>query len=254
MRITSVDPWCADVVSVRTCDLDKCVNPISTVENSGSDDTAWSLSGKDYFEKSGRNIVQNRKRKRRSVSYYREALSRFDHVKKTSSEINTFKSYCRVVSGTFKAMYSEKNKSARKRTRLNSSRMVQKTVDRLANRISVSGSRNDNMPKNIVLFGGSTFSHQQGHASAPRQKIIRALAPLCCVRIMDEFWTSKKCPGGCGSSMIDVDGEYRVRQCTTASSGDGDGIQCSLSDGGVPFRCDRDMSSTVHFCSIPGRL
>ena len=78
---------------------------------------------------------------------------------------------------------------------------------------------------------------------------IRALASRCIVGIMDEFRTSMRCPGGCGSDMIDVSDEYRVRQCTIESSG-GDLVKCNLSRNSKSFRCDRDESATINFCRI----
>lgn len=200
-RITSVDPGCSEVVSVRTCDLDKCNSPQSIVDNS----LVWTMSGQEYSKKSGRSFLEHRESLRRTNAKYRNSLLRFHTVVKKTSDRALFSTYCRAVASTLKVLYAENTKSARKRSRLHSSRMVQKTVDSLAVKISSSGAKKDEFVKNIVLFGDGSFQAQRGHASAPRKKIVRALAHRGCVGIMDEFFTSKKCPGGCGNDMVDLD-------------------------------------------------
>ena len=245
IRVTCVDPGCSEVVSVRTCDLDKCNDPGSIVENS----SVWAMSGSDYSKKSGRDMLQGRESLRRRKSIYRNCLKEFDNVVRQSSDRVLFTEYCIVVARTLKVMYSEKTKAARKRNRLQSSKMVQSTIDSLAEKISRSGSIPDKLSKNIVLFGNGSFQAQRGHASAPRKSIVRALSSRCIVSIMDEFRTSKKCPGGCYNDMVDVDGENRVRQCSIVLAGESTG-SCCLSRGTEVFRCDRDESATINFCSI----
>ena len=49
--------------------------------------------------------------------------------------------------------------------------------------------------------------------------------------------------------MVDVDGENRVRQCSIVLAGESIG-SCCLSWGTEVFRCDRDESATINFCSI----
>lgn len=72
--------------------------------------------------------------------------------------------------------------------------------------------------------------------------------------MLDEYRTSKMCPGGCGSEMEDVDkelnnGTKRVRHCASVIAA-GASNPCVLSgNDGSRFRCDRDASATINFCS-----
>ena len=84
----------------------------------------------------------------------------------------------------------------------------------------------------------------------PRKEFVRALSQKGIVCVLDEFKTSKCCPG-CGSEMKDVETEHRIRQCTlscnaTSSSERGTGALCSLHMNGVRFTCDRDESATLN--------
>ncbi|CAN0029981.1 unnamed protein product, partial [Ectocarpus sp. 4 AP-2014] len=80
-------------------------------------------------------------------------------------------------------------KRARKRSRFHSSRLVQKTVDKLASNIAACPSDR----KSIVLFGNGSFRAKKGHASAPRKKLVRAICSRVNVGMLDEFRTSKMC-------------------------------------------------------------
>jgi hypothetical protein len=236
--LTVVDPGCASVVSVRSCPLEFCRCVGSVREES----TDWEMKGTEYSKKSARTMLEGREKKRRSNDEYGRCFLRFSEVKKKTARTSSFVAYCRVAAETFKVMFAEKMKRARKRSRFHSSRLVQKTVDKLASRIATSPSGR----KNIVLFGNGSFRAMKGHASAPRKKLVRAICSRVNVGMLDEFRTSKMCPGGCGGEMTDVQGGQRVRQCTTVSAGVEN--PCPLFENGVAFRCDRDASATLNFC------
>lgn len=74
-------------------------------------------------------------------------------------------------------MTVEKMRRARKRSRFHLSRMVPKTIDMVASRISrkVSGVSGR---KNIVLFRNGRFRAMKGHASAPRKRNVNAISSL----------------------------------------------------------------------------
>lgn len=237
-NLTVVDPGCASVVSVRSCPLEFCRCVGSVREKS----TGWEMKGTEYSKKSGRTMLEGREKKRRSNDEYGRCFPRFSDVKKKTARTSSFIAYCRVAAETFKVMFAEKMKRARKRSRFHSSRLVQKTVDKLAS--SIAASPLDR--KNIVLFGNGSFRAMKGHASAPRKKLVRAICSRVNVGMLDEFRTSKMCPGGCGGDMTDVQGGQRVRQCTTVSVGVEN--PCPLFENGVAFRCDRDASATLNFC------
>ena len=187
-------------------------------------------------------MLERREKKRRSNLQYGACFATFSSVRRKTSRKASFLAYCRVAADTFKAMFAEKMKRTRRRSRFHSSRLVQKTVDKLASKIAKGPSDR----KNIVLFGNGTFRPMKGHASAPRKKLVRAISSRVNVGMLDEFKTSRMCPGGCGGDMTDVAGGQRVRQCTTVCVGVEN--PCPLSENGVAFRCDRDASATLNFC------
>ncbi|AAK14592.1 EsV-1-178 [Ectocarpus siliculosus virus 1] len=237
-NLTVVDPGCASVVSVRSCPLEFCRCVGSVREKS----TDWEMKGTEYSAKSGRTMLEGREKKRRSNDEYGRCFPRFSAVKKKTARKSSFVAYCRVAAETFKVMFAEKMKRARKRSRFHSSRLVQKTVDKLASSMAACPSDR----KNIVLFGNGSFRAKKGHASAPRKKLVRAICSRVNVGMLDEFRTSKMCPGGCGGEMTDVQGGQRVRQCTTVSVGVEN--PCPLFENAVAFRYDRDASATLNFC------
>lgn len=237
-NLTVVDPGCASVVSVRSCPLEFC-RCIGSVRQRSTD---WEMKGEEYSKKSGRTMLEGREKKRRSNLQYGRCSTRFSEVKKKTARKSSFVAYCRVAAETFKLVFAEKMKQARKRSRFHSSRLVQKTVDKLASNIAKGPSDR----KNNVLFGNGSFRAMKGHASAPRKKFVRAICSRVNVGMLDEFRTSKMCPGGCGGDMTDVQGGRRVRQCTTVSVGVEN--PCPLFENGVAFSCDRDASATLNFC------
>lgn len=81
----------------------------------------------------------------------------------------SFIDYCKVAAKNFE-VFSETFKRTRKRTPFHSSRLVQKTVDKLANRIVGSKAQNAG-GRSVILFGNGSFSGRKEHASAPRKKI-----------------------------------------------------------------------------------
>jgi len=242
--LTVVDPGCSSVVSVRSCLLEDCGSVRDVVDKSCS----WEMKGTEYSERSGRKMLETREKKRRSNYQYGRCFPKFSEVRRKTCSRTSFVKYCRVVAETFSVMTGEKMKRARKRSRFHSSRLVQKTVDSLASRIARGDSSlPDPERKNIVLFGNGCFGAKRGHASVPRKKLVRAISSLTNVGMLDEFRTSKKCPGGCGGDMIDVPGGQRVRQCTTVSVGVENPCPLFSEDGGA-FLCDRDRSATLNFC------
>lgn len=237
-NLTVVDPGCSSVVSVKSCPLEYC-RCIGSIIDKGS---AWGMKRTEYSERSGRTMLEGRENKRRSNYEYGRCFPKFSAVRRKTSRKTSFLAYCRVAADTFKAMSAEKMKRARKRSRFHSSRLGQKTVDNLASRISAAPSDR----KNIVLFGNGNFRAMKGYASAPRKKLVRAICSRVNVEMLDEFRTSKRCPGVCGGDMVYVPGGQRVRQCTTVLVGADN--PCSLSEDRVAFRCDRDASATLNFC------
>ena len=86
-----------------------------------------------------------------------------------------------------------------------------------------------------------------GYAPVPRKTLIRFLAITGVTVVLDEFRTSKCCPG-CGSEMSDVKSKHRVRRCTNVMNG-GESTDCKLfsKEEGV-FEADRDQIATINMC------
>lgn len=91
-----------------------------------------------------------------------------------------------------------------------------------------------------------------GALRAPSQTgVPKGLAMRTTVFMLDEFRTSKRCPGGCGSVIKDVEGDggYRMRRCSNVSNA---GVallpeNCQLwVRNNRPFVCNGDESATVH--------
>ena len=94
-------------------------------------------------------------------------------------------------------------------------------------------------------FWGGIVQDKERINTAPRKAIVQALGDRRLAFVLDEFRTSKMCPGGCGGEMKDTS-SYRVRRCTT-EFGEGRSSMCPLSRcGDGPFTCDRDASATIN--------
>ena len=246
VRTTVIDPGCVDVVSVRTTKLET-TSPSNVLSNS----THWALSSEDYTADCGTLIQRGRESKRRSRPGYREALRDEDTGRQKTASLTSLLLYAKWVARHFEAMYREKNTNGRRRTRFITSRLLQGTVDKLANRIVNSGKEEFASTTNVVFFGNGSFKAMRGSAPVPRKKLVRALAMRTTVFMLDEFRTSKMCPGGCGAVMENVEGEdsYRMRRCSNVSDA-GVGLlpeNCPLwARCSSPFVCNRDESATVN--------
>lgn len=238
VKVTCIDPGCSSVVSVRETNLSDCGNPESIIENSKT----WDLLGTEYSQLSGRNSGQIReKRRRKKCLSYRRAIDKFKNILRKTSCVESIIKYCKVVAETLRDLYKEKNKVNRRVFRMYQSRKKRSVVDKLSNKIAFGKSEK----KNVVLFGNGSFKAKKGHASCPRKDIVRSLASRCLVGLLDEFKTSKMCPGGCSGEMKDSN-ENRMRRCTIDLAE----TRCCLSSENCNFECDRDRSSTINFCRI----
>jgi len=93
----------------------------------------------------------------------------------------------------------------------------------------------------VVFFGNGLFpTGGSGYPCVPRKRFLRYLAASGVVVILDEFKTSKCCPG-CHNELEDTD-EKRVRRCKSDQS-----VSCLLSsENGAPFKDDRDVIATIN--------
>ena len=77
----------------------------------------------------------------------------------------------------------------------------------------------------------------------PRKKIVKFLGITGLTFVLDEYNTSKKCPG-CGSNMCNTNKKSRVRHCTSEKSW-GDPNMCILATEKGNYEDDRDESATI---------
>jgi hypothetical protein len=165
---------------------------ISTPSHILAQSTCWALSSTDYTATSGTFIQRGREAKRRSRPGYREALRDEDMGKRKTANLDSLLVYTKWVGRHFEAMYREKNTNGRRRTRFITSRLLQGTIDKLANKIVDSGkSEFPSTASNVVFFGNGSFKAMRGSAPVPRKKLVRALAMRTTVFVLDEFRTSK---------------------------------------------------------------
>lgn len=190
VKIKSVDPGCSSVVSVRDIKLENCSDPRTIVGDESS--KTWELLGTDYSKTSGRNSGQTReKRRRRKCLSYRRAMEKFKDVRRKTSCVQSILTYCKVVASTLKDLYREKNRRNRRVFRMYKTRRTRSTIDKLSNKVAF----DEDNRKNVVLFGNGSFKAKKGHASCPRKVLVRSLASRVLVGILDEYRTSKRCPG-----------------------------------------------------------
>jgi hypothetical protein len=92
----------------------------------------------------------------------------------------------------------------------------------------------------IVFFGSALFGQCRA-GPLPRKALLRVLGQLCPVVLTDEYYTSKKCAGGCGDLLKQVQGS-RVFRCDN-SQRDASGSCC------VTF-IDRDVNGAVNIAMV----
>jgi hypothetical protein len=114
------------------------------------------------------------------------------------------------------------------------SRLLQKMRTRLAG--------NHRTWNRVVFFGNAQFGHGS-RGPLPRKELIKAIALLVPVVLMDEYRTSKACCG-CGLNLVQVDGS-RMYQCGSCTP-EGQNLDCA-----VRF-IDRDINASVNIamCGI----
>jgi hypothetical protein len=107
----------------------------------------------------------------------------------------------------------------------------------------------------IVFFGKGIFGHGRT-GSCPRKKLIKKLADVAVVVLIDEFRTSKMCCGNCGCEAHQIKGS-RVLRCQSGKLNT-EGVspaptnQCQLwnTKENKPFEIDRDRNASVNLFNI----
>ncbi|CAM9681554.1 unnamed protein product [Ectocarpus sp. 13 AM-2016] len=145
---------------------------------------------------------------RRRSSPYGDAIHSLGNEKKRTSCLDTFVRYCKSWCSNGPALFSETLRKARKLFRFGRHRATQRTLAKIADKyIGKMGEA-----CRVMLFGKASFRAQKGRASAPRKAMIREMASRGVVLMVNEYNTSKKCPGCFGDTIEDK--ERRTRSCT----------------------------------------
>lgn len=170
---------------------------------------------------------------RRQNQPYGVAIDRLRHEKKRTSCLTTFVQYCKSWCANGPALLNETLQTGRKFMRFDRFRATQKTLAKIAD--NYMGHVGDTC--RVMLFGKASFRAQKGRASAPRKAMIREMASRGVVLMVEEYNTSKKCPG-CKEDTVE-DKERRIRSCKNFKVGSPE-ESCRLHRLTPEFEMDRD--------------
>lgn len=229
--IMSADPGQAKIINVSSAPSSVWKQNDPSVILSSSD----FVSGEEYREEIGATEaeVYEGNRKVKNPSYGRAVDSLGEEVKRTSC-FSTFLNYCRAWARNGAMILGETLRVQRKRGRFHRFSATQSMLAMIADKYM--GAHTDEVTK-VMLFGKASFRAQRGRASAPRKALIRNMAARGVVLMVDEYNTSKKCPG-CKEDLVE-DKERRVRSCTNFKIGS-PGESCRLHPHIPVFEMDRD--------------
>jgi hypothetical protein len=271
VKVITIDPGVSKVVSICEADLHNCENSLDILKNAKFEQ----ISNETYRNMIGSNILRQEEISRRTKNHkYQIAIEDLSKEIKKTSCFDTFIGYCKAAKNHFSNLKKELMRKRRKSLKFFSKRKIDSVLHSLANRIfnktsykktqdmktlsddekrnlrrKIREKRKELQEKRVVFFGnGSLRCGGSGHAPVPRKKLVKFLSITGLTYVLDEFRTSKMCPGGCGCEMKDVDTESRVRLCTNVSI-EGDSNCCSLrSLNGKRFEEDRDKCANVNMC------
>ncbi|KAL1504816.1 hypothetical protein AB1Y20_008589 [Prymnesium parvum] len=107
--------------------------------------------------------------------------------------------------------------------------------------------------KHAVFMGDGTFSHSRGHISIPKKRLVKALAHRGMCILVQEAYTSKRCP--CGTADLKTtsqssDGRFRCHETPGPD-------RCCICDEIGEEQMDRDFLAVVNllyiaFCVLRG--
>lgn len=266
------------MISVCSGDL-KIFDSCNNIKDNG---VFWNITNEEYLEETFRNDIEKEVNARRGKKEdYQVALNNLSNELKQTACTESFNNYCKEY---FKYLDIFTRECLRKRVRVRKFFTKSKTdsyLQRLSNKLFnkssykkisenykiLTGRERKNLrekirikkkeledKKYITFFGNGSFgSGGYGYSSIPRKKIIKFLGNTGLTIILDEYNTSKKCPG-CGSIMEDISDKRRVRRCTSEYSKTRLKENCKLSTAEGNYTDDRDYASTINMglCSYEG--
>ncbi|CAN0373923.1 unnamed protein product [Pylaiella littoralis] len=241
-QIMSADPGQAKVVNVTSAPSETWArrDPLPMFAISSF------VSGEDYRRDTGASRSDGYKTVRRLSGLYGVlvSISRLGDSRKRTSCIQTFLEYCRSWFCNGPALLNETLNKTRKLFRFSRFRATQKTLAKIADMYMGKATRTSVSEKpRVMLFGKASFQAQKGRASAPRKAMIRAMAARGIVLMVNEYKTSKKCPG-CFEDTYE-DGERRIRSCKNFKIGSLEEF-CRLHPLTAEYEMDRDDVGSIN--------
>ncbi|CAN0342496.1 unnamed protein product [Pylaiella littoralis] len=227
--VMSADPGQAKVINVSSATSDVWARKDPKVILQ----TSTCVFGDDYRRDTRASCSDEYETSRRRDRPYGKAIDRLKNDKKRTSCLDTFIKYCKSWFANGPAVAKETLLHERKLNRFSRFRATQKTLAKIADKYmgNVQG------VCRVMLFGKASFRAKKGRASAPRKAMIREMAIRRVVLMVDEYNTSKKCPGCLGDTVEDK--ERRTRSCKNFKVGNPEG-SCKLHPLTPEFEMDRD--------------
>ena len=171
--------------------------------------------------------------RRSSMKEYGDSCRGLQNHKKRTSCMETFLDYCSSWVRYGPAIFKESLRNSRKCARFERFRAVQSQVEKIADRYLPKKL----LGKSLLFFGKASFRPQKGKASAPRKKLVRALACRGLVLMVDESGTSANCPG-CKTRLCE-NSSNRTKTCKKFTLGSDENC-CLLNSSRLEFEMDRD--------------
>ncbi|AAR26975.1 FirrV-1-M1 [Feldmannia irregularis virus a] len=201
--VMSADPGQAKVINVcsATSETWEKKDPVAILK------TSTCVFGDDYRRETLASHSDEYETLRRRGTSYGIAIDRLRDEKKRTSCLTTFIQYCRSWCANSSALMNETLQKGRRFLRFGRHRATQSILARIADRFM--GHVGDIC--RVMLFGKASFSAKKGRASAPRKRLIREMAARGVVLMVNEYNTSKQCPG-CLEDTVE-DKERRIRSC-----------------------------------------
>ncbi|CAM9202316.1 unnamed protein product [Pylaiella littoralis] len=235
LTIMGLDPGQAKIVDVvkAPSNLWKEQNPIPLLNRCSY------VSGVKYRDNTlARKQEMYEVRRRIDRKEYGSSCDSLKDYQKRTSCMETLLGYCRAWAQHGSAIFKETLRKNRKCARFERFRRVHSQIEQIADKYLPK----ESLGKSLLFFGKASFRPQKGKASAPRKKLVRALACRGLVLMVDEHFTSAKCPG-C-RTMMDEDRSSRTKTCKKFTLGFDENCRL-LNSSRQTFTMDRDNCGAV---------
>ena len=177
--------------------------------------------------------------RRKNNTEYGRSIDILGEKQKRTSCLETFLEYCKCWSTECEKIFAETLHRIRRIHRFTRFRKVQSKLARVADKYM--GRLQDKC--RVMMFGKASFKPQKGRASAPRKSMIREMASRGVVLMVDEFNTSKQCPG-CKMNLTE-DKERRIRSCKNFNVESPEN-SCKLNSVSKEYEMDRDNVGSIN--------